>query len=87
MATVLDRREHEQDGISFVLLKGLHATAIAVDALPSVAVSEIATRLVRRLRDEGAMIGDARPAWPSRVPSLLTLRQQMRSDSRAATLH
>ena len=59
MATVLDRREFEQDGISFVLLTGLHATAIAVEAFPSVAVSEIATRLVRRLREEGAGSGDA----------------------------
>ncbi len=58
MATVLERREVEQDGISFVLLTGLHATAIAVEALPSVAVSEIATRLVRRLREEGAVSGD-----------------------------
>lgn len=59
MATILHRREFEQDGISIVLLKGLHATAIAVDALPSVAASEIATRLVRRLRQEGAVSGDA----------------------------
>jgi hypothetical protein len=59
MATVLDRREFEQDGISIVLLTGLRATAIAVEALPSVAVSEIATRLVQRLREEGAVRGDA----------------------------
>ncbi len=59
MATVLNRREFEQDGISFVLLTGLHATAIAVEALPSIAISDIATRLVQRLREEGALGGDA----------------------------
>ena len=48
MATELDRCEFEQDGISIVLLRGLQATAIALDAVPGVAVSEIATRLVRR---------------------------------------
>ena len=55
MATVLDRREFKQEGISCILLTGLHATAIAVDALPGVAVSEIASRLVRRLVEEGAL--------------------------------
>jgi len=59
MATVLERREFDQDGISIVLLRGPHATAIALDALPSVAVSEMATRLVRRLREEGVVSGDA----------------------------
>ncbi len=57
MATVLERREFDQDGISFVLLTGLRATAIAVDAPPGVAVSEIATRLVQRLTEDG-VLGD-----------------------------
>ena len=55
MATVLDRRNFEQDEISFVVLTGLHAIAIAVEALPSIAVSETATRLVNRLRDDGVI--------------------------------
>jgi hypothetical protein len=55
MATVLERREVEQEGISFVLLTGLHATALAVEALPGVAASEISTRLVLRLIEEGVL--------------------------------
>ena len=58
MATVLDRREVEQEGISFVLLTGLHATAVAVEALPGVTISEIATRLVHRLIEEGVLSHD-----------------------------
>ncbi len=59
MATVLERREFDQDDISIVLLRGLHATAIALDALPSVAVSEMATRLVQRLTADGLLGDDA----------------------------
>ncbi len=59
MATVLERRELDQDGISIVLLRGVHATAIALDARPSVAVSEIATRLVHRLTQDGVLGEDA----------------------------
>lgn len=59
MATVLERREFEQDGISFVLLTGRHATAIAVEAPPGVAVSEVATRLVLRLIEEGVLSHEA----------------------------
>ena len=58
MATVLERREVEQEGTSFVLLTGLHATAIAVEAPPGVAISEVATRLVLRLIEEGVLSRD-----------------------------
>ena len=50
MATVLQRREFEQDGISFTMLTGLFAIAVAVDAYPSVGMSDTAARLVNRLR-------------------------------------
>jgi hypothetical protein len=50
MATVMQRREFEQDGISFTMLTGLFAIAVVVDAYPSVGVSDTAARLVKRLR-------------------------------------
>ena len=58
MATVLQRREFEQDGISFTMLTGLFAIAIAVEAYPTVGVSEIAARLVSRLRADGVLSPD-----------------------------
>lgn len=60
MAMVLNRREFQQDGISIVLQRGLlHAAAIALDAVPSVAVSELATRLVQRRTEDGVLGDDA----------------------------
>jgi hypothetical protein len=50
MATVLQRQEFEQDGVSFTMLTGLFAIAIAVDAYPSVGVSDTAARVVNHLR-------------------------------------
>ncbi len=58
MATVLKRCEFEQDGISFTMLTGLFAIAVAVEAYPTVGVSELAARLVSRLRADGVLTPD-----------------------------
>lgn len=58
MATVLQRREFEQDGISFTMLTGLFAIAVAVDAYPTVGVTETAARLVSHLRADGVLLPD-----------------------------
>jgi len=58
MATVLQHREFEQDGISFTMLTGLFAIAVAVEAYPTVSVLEIAARLVSRLRADGVLTPD-----------------------------
>lgn len=58
MATVLHRREVEHEGVSFTLLTGEHAMAIAVEAEPSVSISGISARLLARLRAEGAVDED-----------------------------
>ena len=58
MATVLHRREIEHEGVSFTLLTGEHAMAIAVEAEPSVSISGISARLMTRLRAEGVVDED-----------------------------
>ncbi len=58
MATVLQHREFEQDGISFTMLTGLFAIAVAVEAYPIVCASETAARLVSRLRADGVLSPD-----------------------------
>ena len=58
MATVLQHREFEQDGISFTMLTRLFAIAVAVEAYPTVGVSELAARLVSRLRADGVLTPD-----------------------------
>ena len=58
MATVLQRRNFEQDGIAVEMLTGPFGVAIAVDAYPAVSVSEAVVRLVTRLRSDGTISPD-----------------------------
>jgi len=58
VATVLQHRDFEQDGISLTMLTGLFAVAVAVEAYPTVGVSEAAARLVSRLRADGVLSPD-----------------------------
>ena len=55
MATVLQRRDFEQDGVMVAMLTGLYGIAMAVDAYPNVLVSEAVVRLVTRLRSDGTI--------------------------------
>ena len=58
MATVLQRRDFEQDGVMVAMLTGLFGIAVAVDAYPSLLASEAAVRLVTRLRGDGTISPD-----------------------------
>ena len=55
MVTVLHQRRLLFEGVSFVVLKGLYAEALAVEALPSDEAAATASRLVDQARSDGTL--------------------------------
>ncbi len=55
MTVVLRERRLQYEGLSFTLLKSLHAEALAVEALPSVEAAAIAARLIELGRRDGTL--------------------------------